>query len=183
MARKWTEDEQTQFLNLFNSGHTKEEIAAALGRSPLSIEFRLKAHVVTLHNNGLSNDEIVTLTKLTPEQVTEALETALIKSAASRKGARWTEEEVINLLTALRRNKPHISIAKDCQRTLDSVTAKIESLAYTYYHEDKKSVTEIATLLKLSEEEVTYIVSKTKVKKAKSKPESNESNEIFQPQE
>ena len=180
MARKWTEAEQAEFVNLFNSGQTKEQIAAALGRSPLSIEFRLKAHAVTLHNSGLTNEEIVTLTSLTLEQVTEAIETAAIKTSAVRKGARWTEEEVINLLTALRRNKPITSIAKDCQRSLDSVTAKIESLAYNYYHEDKKTVAEIATLLKLSEEEVTYIVSKTKVKKAKSKPESNE---IFQPQE
>jgi len=162
---KWTPEAHEQFINLHNSGKSKETIAEILGRTPLSIEFRLKTHAANLYNSGLTPENIQQVTGLSLTEVTEICNTEQIARAATRKSQRWTEPEVIALLQALRRKKSTATIATMCQRTLGSINSKIESLAYTYYHTDKKSVEEISQLLNLSIDTIEQIVAKIKVTK------------------
>ena len=163
---KWTPETHEQFINLHNSGKSKEQIAEILGRTSLSIEFRLKTHAANLYKSGSSPESIQKVTGLSEAEVTEICAIQALTEAATRKSQRWTEQEIIALLQALRRKKPLTVIAAMCQRTVGSIKSKIESLAYTYYHTDKKSADEISQLLNLPIAEIEQIAAKIKVTKS-----------------
>jgi len=169
---KWTPAEHEQFINLVNENKTKEEIAEILGRSTLSIEFRLKTYAAELHQQGSPISHIISVTNLGEEEILAIAKEKDISQAAMRKGQRWTEEEVIALLQAIRRKKSHADIAIKTQRTVISVVAKLESLAYDYYHTGKKMVDEISTLTGLDRDVIEKII-------AKSKKGNKKTNEII----
>jgi hypothetical protein len=59
-----------------------------LGRSPLSIEFRLKTHAANLYKSGTSPENIQKVTGLSDAEVTEICTNQEIALTASRKNQR-----------------------------------------------------------------------------------------------
>jgi len=162
---KWSNEEHEQFINLHNSGKSNTEIAEILGRSPLSIEFRMKTHAANLYKTGTTPEQIQQVTGLSSDIVTEICQIQDITHAAIRKSQRWNEPEINALLQALRRKKSATEIATMCQRTVSSINSKIESLAYNYFHKDKMQPAEISQLLNLPTQTIEQIVAKIKVTK------------------
>ena len=70
----------------------------------------------------------------------------------ARMGLLWKGEEVVKLLTAIRKKKTISEIATEHERTEGSISAKLKGLAGDYYFNDKRPIEEIQKFTGLSEE-------------------------------
>ena len=52
-----------------------------------------------------------------------------IRTFFTNKGKRWTDDEVIHLLTLVRKKESHESIAKTLERTVGAVDSQLKKLA------------------------------------------------------
>jgi hypothetical protein len=72
-----------------------------------------------------------------------------IRTFFSSKGKRWTDEEVIQLLTLVRKKESHESIATTLGRTAGAVHAQLKKLATEYYENDGMSIDTIQKMVGL----------------------------------
>jgi DNA primase len=70
----------------------------------------------------------------------------------ARMGLTWKDEEIVKLLTAIRKKKTISEIAADHERTEGSITSKLRSLAGDYYYNDKRPIEEIQKFTGLTED-------------------------------
>jgi len=83
-----------------------------------------------------------------------------------RKGQPWLDEEVIQLLTAIRQKKSISEIAQNHQRTVSGIQARLHVLAVDYYFNDQKTIEQIMKITGLDQR---MIVEQIKKKEAAEK--------------
>jgi 23S rRNA maturation-related 3'-5' exoribonuclease YhaM len=69
----WSEQEETQLLQLIHEGKTHEEIGSILQRTTGGIKGRLWNITCQMYEKGISNDEISKVTLLPDESIYEAI--------------------------------------------------------------------------------------------------------------
>ena len=74
------------------------------------------------------------------------------------KGKRWTDEEVIQLLTSARKKKTHEELAVTHGRSKNSIFQKLKSLALDYHEGEGKTVEEIQRFTGLSKEVIEQAI-------------------------
>ena len=62
------------------------------------------------------------------------------------KGKRWTDEEIIQLLTSVRKKKTHEELAVIHGRSKGAIFSKLKSLAIDYYEGEGKTVEELSLI-------------------------------------
>jgi predicted DNA-binding protein YlxM (UPF0122 family) len=72
----------------------------------------------------------------------------------ARRGQKWEDEEVVQLLNSIRKNKSISEIAIEHQRTVGGIQANICKLAADYWFNDKRSIEEITQLTGLNKEAI-----------------------------
>ena len=70
----WSDEEESQLLQLLHDGKTHEEIAKTLERTSGSIKGRLWTISAKMYTNGMTNEEISKVTFLSDESIKEAIE-------------------------------------------------------------------------------------------------------------
>lgn len=88
----WSEEEETQLLQLVHEGKTHEEIGKILDRTAGGIRGRLWTIVGQMYDKGINNDEISKVTLLPDETIKEAIEKHTAKKLKKEK---TTEEKVL----------------------------------------------------------------------------------------
>ena len=74
------------------------------------------------------------------------------------KGKRWTDEEIIQLLTSARKKKTHEELAVTHGRSKNSIFQKLKSLALDYHEGEGKTVEEIQRFTGLSKEVIEQAI-------------------------
>ena len=74
------------------------------------------------------------------------------------KGKRWTDEEIIQLLTSVRKKKTHEELAVAHGRSKNSIFQKLKALAIDYYEGEGKTVEEIQRFTGLSKEVIEQAI-------------------------
>jgi ATP-dependent DNA helicase PIF1 len=74
------------------------------------------------------------------------------------KGKRWTDEEIIQLLTSARKKKTHEELAVAHGRSKNSIFQKLKSLALDYHEGEGKTVEEIQRFTGLSKEVIEQAI-------------------------
>jgi len=74
------------------------------------------------------------------------------------KGKRWTDEEIIQLLTSVRKKKTHEELAVIHGRSKGAIFSKLKSLAIDYYEGEGKTVEEIQRFTGLSKEVIEQAI-------------------------
>lgn len=77
------------------------------------------------------------------------IRTFFAPATAEKKGKRWTDEEVIQLLTLVRKKESHDSIAKIHERTVGGIISQLKKLATEYYENDGMSIDTIQKMVGL----------------------------------
>jgi transposase len=80
-------------------------------------------------------------------------------------GKPWSDEEVIELLLAIRDKKTHTEIAEKHKRTVGGITSRLRQLAWEY-HTEGKSIDQIQKYTGLSKDTVLDAITKHEVSKA-----------------
>ena len=70
----WSDEEESQLLQLLHEGKTHEEIAKTLERTSGSIKGRLWTISAKMYTKGMTNEEISKITFLSDESIKEAIE-------------------------------------------------------------------------------------------------------------
>lgn len=70
----WSDEEESQLLQLLHDGKTHEEIAKTLERTSGSIKCRLWDISAKMYTKGMTNEEISKVTFLSDESIKEAIE-------------------------------------------------------------------------------------------------------------
>jgi ATP-dependent DNA helicase PIF1 len=83
---------------------------------------------------------------------------------SEKKGKRWTDEEVIQLLTLVRKKESHESIAKTLGRTPGAVHSHLKKLAAEYYENDAMSIETIQKMVGLSRSVIEEAIQKKTTK-------------------
>jgi predicted subunit of tRNA(5-methylaminomethyl-2-thiouridylate) methyltransferase len=97
------------------------------------------------------------------------------KNGPPRNGLKWKSDEIIQLLEEVS-YKSITDIAKIHERTPNSITAKLNSLAADYFFNDNKSIDEITELVGLPKSAVDAAIQKRILenKEAANKPKAKE---------
>ena len=96
------------------------------------------------------------------------------KNGPPRNGAKWKSDEIIQLLEEVS-YKSITDIAKIHERTPNSITAKLNSLAADYFFNDNKSIDEITELVGLPKSAVDAAIQKRILEnKEANKPKAKE---------
>ena len=77
-----------------------------------------------------------------------------------RKGQPWLDEEVIQLLTAIRQKKSIAEIAQTHQRTPSGIKSRLHVLAVDYYFNDQKTVEQIMKITGLDKATIVELIKK-----------------------
>jgi hypothetical protein len=80
-------------------------------------------------------------------------------------GKAWSDEEVIELLLAIRDKKTIEEIAEKHKRTVGGITCKLDQLAWEY-HTEGKTIEQIQKYTGLSKDKVLDAITKQEVRKA-----------------
>ena len=103
-------------------------------------------------------------------------------TSPARKGLTWKGEEVVKLLTAVRKKKTIPEIALEHQRTEASITYKLRGLAADYYFNDNRPIEEIQKFTGLSEDIILEAIKRRegqqKMKESINKSVSKQSEKI-----
>ena len=83
---------------------------------------------------------------------------------SEKKGKRWTDEEVIQLLTLVRKKESHPSIAATLGRTPGAVHSHLKKLATEYYENDGMSIDTIQKMVGLSRSVIEEAIEKKTTK-------------------
>jgi transposase len=75
-------------------------------------------------------------------------------TTVTRRGHRWTDDEVIQLLIAVRKKQTVKEIAITHQRTVTAINLKLRSLAAEYYYYEHRSIQEIQKITGLTQSDV-----------------------------
>jgi hypothetical protein len=88
-------------------------------------------------------------------------------------GKAWLDDEVVQLLKAVKAKKTHNEIALEHGRTLGGIVAKLKGIAADYYFGDKRSLDDIQRFTGLDKETISDAISRREwensVKEAKVK--------------
>ena len=90
-----------------------------------------------------------------------------LKNAAAtsdRRYQRWTEEEMVKLLSLVRKKKTLQEMADAHQRTKTSIKTKLRCIAADYYFNDKRPIEEIEKYTGLSKEDIMDAIRNRKYK-------------------
>ena len=82
----------------------------------------------------------------------------------ARMGLTWKDDEIVKLLTEVRKKKTISEIAEEHQRTTGSISGQLRKLAGDYYYNDKRSIEEIQKFTGLSKEQVDDVIKKRAIK-------------------
>jgi len=82
----------------------------------------------------------------------------------SNMGKAWSNEEVMGLLKSIRAKKTHAEIAKEHQRTVGGIKAKLKQIATDYYFDNELSMDDIKKYTGLDELTISEAISKRKQK-------------------
>ena len=80
------------------------------------------------------------------------------------KGKRWQDEEVMRLLTSVRKKVSHKVIAEEHKRTLGAIVSQLKKLACEYHEGDGYSLSQIQTITGLTREEVEEAIQRKAAK-------------------
>lgn len=83
---------------------------------------------------------------------------------SEKKGKRWTDEDVIQLLTLVRKKDSHDSIAKTLGRTPGAVQSHLKKLATEYYENDGMSIDTIQKMVGLPRATIEEAIQKKTTK-------------------
>ena len=83
---------------------------------------------------------------------------------SEKKGKRWTDEEVIQLLTLVRKKESHPSIAATLGRTVGAIDAQLKKLATEYYENDGMSIDTIQKMVGLPRSTIEEAIQKKTTK-------------------
>ena len=75
-------------------------------------------------------------------------------------GKKWTDEETLEVLKAIRRKETIALIAKNHQRTHGGIHAKLKELAADYYYNEEKSIEDIEKFTGLSKDNIADAISR-----------------------
>ena len=128
----WSTEHDAKLLDAIQQGLPYSEIIDIVGRSELAIEFRLRKLGTDIVLKGGSIEEAVSLTSLSGPILEEAVEEVRAKEAATRKGARWDDDEINKILVSIRNGIKISNIAIACGRSVGSIRAKLNELAIKY---------------------------------------------------
>ena len=78
----------------------------------------------------------------------------------ARMGLVWKDEEIVKLLTNVRKKKTIPEIAIEHERTEGSIIAYLKKLAGDYYFNDNRPIEEIKKFTRLSEEVILEVIKK-----------------------
>lgn len=83
-----------------------------------------------------------------------------IRTFFTNKGKRWTDDEVIHLLTLVRKKESHDSIAKTLERTVGAVDSQLKKLATEYYENDGMTIETIQKMVGLPRSTIEEAIQK-----------------------
>lgn len=72
---KWTTDEEKKLINELAENKTFDEIAVSHGRTSNGIEMHISDMAARWKKNGMADDEIIRILRLSKEQLDEAIKT------------------------------------------------------------------------------------------------------------
>ena len=78
----------------------------------------------------------------------------------ARMGKSWAEEEVVQLLASIKKQKTIADIATEHQRTIGGISAQLKRMAAEYYLNDGRTITEIAKFTGLTEQQINDAIKK-----------------------
>jgi len=90
---------------------------------------------------------------------TQLMEKDPIKYPA-RMGKSWAEEEVIQLLASIKKQKTIEDIATEHQRTIGSINAQRKKMAAEYYSNDGRTIEEIGKFTGLTAQQINDAIKK-----------------------
>jgi len=97
-------------------------------------------------------------------------------------GSPWKGEEIVKLLTNVRKKKTIPEIAAEHERTEGSIASKLRTLAGDYYFNDKRPIEEIQKFTGLTEEVISEVIKKregqNKMKESINKSVSKQSEKV-----
>ena len=80
----------------------------------------------------------------------------------ARRGKKWDYDEVLQLLSSIRKKKSIEDIAIEHQRTTGGISAEIRKLAVDYWFNEKKSIEQISKLTGLKKEDIEDVIKRIK---------------------
>ena len=131
-VRVWTDEEDRKALDAVKRGISFELLAETLGRSVLAIELRLRKLASELVNRGQTVSQASLETGTSVSDIEELLNELKTRESASKKGKRWTEDEVNKVLGLVKSGKSLVSISLTIGRTQSGVVQKLKELALKY---------------------------------------------------
>jgi hypothetical protein len=131
-VRVWTDEEDRKALDAVKRGISFELLAETLGRSVLAIEMRLRKLASELVNRGQTISQASLETGTSVSDIEELLNELKTRESASKKGKRWTEDEVNKVLGLVKSGKSLVSISLTIGRTQSGVVQKLKELALKY---------------------------------------------------
>lgn len=76
----------------------------------------------------------------------------------ARMGKKWDDDEVLKLLTSIKKKKTISEIATEHQRTTGAINSERRKLAADYWFNDKRPIEEIIKFTGLTKEEIEYTI-------------------------
>lgn len=92
----------------------------------------------------------------------------------SRKGKAWSDDEILQLLTSIRKKKTIDEISKIHQRTPGGIVSRLREIAADYYFNDHRPIEQIEKYTGLSTEVIYDAIEKRQWKLDHSKIENDE---------
>jgi len=78
----------------------------------------------------------------------------------ARMGQPWAEEEVVQLLASIKKQKTIEDIATEHQRTVGGINAQLKRMAAEYYSNDGRTIEEIGKFTGLTEQQINDAIKK-----------------------
>jgi hypothetical protein len=85
-------------------------------------------------------------------------------------GKSWKDEEIVQLLSNVKKGLTHSQISENHARTVGSITSKLKGMAADYYFNDERPIDEIKKYTGLSVEDISEAISKRQYEMDTKKP-------------